>query len=474
MNQKFSPLRIHGFSMVNTNLVWDNPRPFEAMLDRIIIGDSRKVLRDIPTEVVHLIHTSPPYNIEKPYAHTSDDLESTEYIKLLSDVFRECYRIMKPGASLFLQTGYSQDGSDEISPIDMLSYSSMQHLGFRLWDRIIWFYQGGISFSRKFKNAHETILWWVKPYTDKSFQPYFDVDSVREKSVSYDKRNNLYGRNPGNVWSEDRVAFGGHARDTSHIAIYPESVTERIIRSCSREGELVLDPFAGSGTTPSMARALGRKWIGVEISPKYAAEALSRIGRRQASEMASLGSGLLKILVFTNKPGIKPYEYLVKRMEIWFKSFDLSRFTNLKNAQLGDKYESDLFETYLDKKNKPHVWRFFDSFLNSQDDEDEPFLLIIRTLDYYYPQRRRWNSVRKFLHSLATVQKLIRATDKGIENLILNIVANEPSSFNLFNDHVEFSGPSIQLARHSLRIEKDGDSDIQGINTKGSSTLGFE
>ena len=193
-----------------------------------------KSLGDFPSDSVDLIHTSPPYNIEKHYADSSDDLEHGEYLQLLADVFSECYRVLQPGASLFLQTGYSQDMSAEIFPIDMLSYRVMRSIGYKLWDRIVWHYRGGMSFTRKFKNTHETILWWVKPQADGSFQPFFDVDAVREQSKSYDKRNNLLGKNPGNVWSEDRVAFGGHARDTSHIAIYPESVTERIIRACTR------------------------------------------------------------------------------------------------------------------------------------------------------------------------------------------------------------------------------------------------
>ena len=189
-------------------------------IDRIILGDSRRVLPKLPSESVDLIHTSPPYNIEKLYAHSADDLDHDEYLQFLVDVFSACYRLLKPGASLFLQAGYSQNQTDEIVPIDILSHGPLHRMGYRLWDRIIWHYRGGMAFKRKFKNTHETILWWVKPRSDGSFQPSFDVDAVRERSKSYDRRNNLSGKNPGNVWSEDRVAFGGHARKhVSHCGL---------------------------------------------------------------------------------------------------------------------------------------------------------------------------------------------------------------------------------------------------------------
>lgn len=447
-----SALLLREFAVCRGRLHWGKDNWDPSVRDRILVGDSRKVLRDLPSDTVDLIHTSPPYNIEKRYADSSDDLEHGEYIQLLVDVFSECYRLLRPGASLFLQTGYSQDVSVEMVPIDMLSYEAMRNMGYRLWDRIIWHYRGGMSFTRKFKNTHETILWWVKPETTGAFQPSFDVDAVREQSKSYDKRNNLLGKNPGNVWLEDRVAFGGYARNTSHIAIYPESVTERIIRACTRPGQFVLDPFAGSGTTPAMARALGRRWIGIDVSPKYAREAERRIGRKQASEGASLASGLVKMVGFGNKPGRKPFDYLCDALVTWIKGYNSDHYAQIRQDQLGQVFESGLFRSAQVKSAKPSVWRYFDSFFTSGDATHDHLRVVSAALDASYPQRRRWNGVRKYLHSFSVIEDLLGSARGRSTELVQSVVMCEPSSFRLSDrgDVITFRGPPLPIHKNTV------------------------
>ena len=421
----------------------------DTWINRIVVGDSRDVLKSIPPDVVDLIHTSPPYNIEKQYADSTDNLAQSEYIELLNAVFKQCFRVMRPGASLFLQTGYSQKTDSEIIPIDIWSYHVMQEAGFRLWDRIIWHYRGGPSLTRKFKNTHESILWWVKPEADGSIQPFFNVDSVREESRSYDKRNNLFGKNPGNVWSEDRVAFGGHARATSHIAIYPESVTERIIRACTKPRELVLDPFAGSGTTPALARSLGRRWIGVELSPTYAAEAEVRIGSKQASELASLVSNLIKLVCFENKNGKLSLGYVQELMNLWLGKAraDMERYSCIEKEQIGMVFKESANGPRQHKDAKPTVWEYFDGFFDSAELDRESLLLSSAALDASYPQRRKWNSVRKFSHTLELMQSLFES-ESGLSNqTILKLVACEPSSYAVSQDgsSIEFLGPLLNV-----------------------------
>ncbi len=238
-------------------------RDFDPGHSGIICGDSLEVLPHLPDDSVDLIHTSPPYNIEKPYASgITDKAPLSEYLEFLDSVIGEIKRVVRPGGSIFWQTGYTQydEAGSEIVPIDHLS-----HVMFRgdphpvqLWDRIIWRYWGGHAFTKKFTNKHETIMWCVKP----GAEPRFCVEEVRERAKSYDKRNNFWGRNPGNVWDVDRVAFGSSGQ-TSHIAVFPEEVTERIVRACSSPDDFVLDPFSGSGTVAKVARGLGRRWLGI-------------------------------------------------------------------------------------------------------------------------------------------------------------------------------------------------------------------
>ena len=450
--------RLSDFETMNPCQTWAEGVENATSKDSIIVGDSSYVLKSFSSEFVDLIHTSPPYNIEKPYAHTSDNLEHEQYLLLLRDVFSECFRILKPNASLFLQTGYCHNSGSEVFPIDMLMYDTMRELGFQLWDRIIWHYRGGVSLSRKFKNSHETILWWVKPNQNKNIQPYFEVDAVREKSLSYDKRNNLYGKNPGNVWSVDRVAFGGLDRNTTHIAIYPESITERIIRACSRKHSVVLDPFAGSGTTPAMARSLGRHWIGVEISPTYAREAELRIGRKQTSEVGSLASSVLKYVGFGNKIGTLTKSQIAKSFEHWCTNIDLTSFKLFVEENLDRR----VAEATSEKEVKPEIWQTFDNLFRRGNPRFENLLLVSALLDATYPQRRLWNSVRKYLHSLDTLGALIELSGSDLELLIESVIHCEPGSFHLKpNNAIEFTGPRLRLIQPQMSILRRKESAVR-------------
>lgn len=422
----------------------------EISAGQLILGDSRQVLPRLPPASVDLVHTSPPYNIDKRYAHSSDDLADEEYLRFLLEILSECLRVLRPGASLFLQTGYCQTGGSDIVPIDILCHDALHSMGYRLWDRIIWHYRGGMAFKRKFKNTHETILWWVKPRGDGSFRPRFEVDAVRERAASYDPRNNLLGKNPGNVWSEDRVAFGGHGRDTTHIAVYPESITERIIRSCTREGDVVLDPFAGSGTTPAMARALGRRWIAVEISPAYVRDAEKRLGRKQASETATVASGLLKLVGFRNSVGRRPLDQLADLASIWMNGVRLERYARLQTENLDQVFEGMPFASRERKERKPGAWLCFDRLLASGDPYADPLLLVNALLDTGYPQRRRWNSVRKFMHARELLAGLLGVFVDRPDYLVDNVIAGEPSSFRLCESGraVSFLGPALAVDGH--------------------------
>lgn len=473
--ETFAEESLPTFSRLKPNLLWTREFPAECLMDSIVVGDSQDVLKAIADCTIDLVHTSPPYNIEKPYAHTSDNLEHGHYLKLLKNVFSECYRVLKPGSSLFLQTGYCHDTGVEIVPIDMFTYNTMREIGFRLWDRVIWSYRGGVALSRKFKNTHETILWWVKPTKTGEIRPYFEVDEVREESLSYDKRNNLFGKNPGNVWSEDRVAFGGFARNTSHVAIYPESITERIIRSCSVKGSIVLDPFSGSGTTPAMARALGRHWIGIEISPTYAEEAQFRIGSKQSSEVGTLASSIVKVFGFGNKCRKLHASHVESKLSDWSSNIDMEHFKSFKEENLG----ALLAGNSLDKRFKPSVWHVFDELFKFGNSEFEPILLASLFLDESFPQRRLWNSVRKYLHSYELLEAFVALCGDGIDRVVENVVDCESTSFQFDEDDegITFLGPPLRLKTGRLTRFADGTSQLnrtEGVSHANSDNLGLD
>ena len=269
--------------------------------------------------------------------------------------------MVRPGGSIFWQTGYTQSSGDsrEIIPIDLLSYEFFRQNPnrFLLWDRIIWRYWGGHAFTKKFTNKHETIMWYVK----QGAEPVFSADAVRERAKEYDKRNNFWGRNPGNVWEVDRVAFGT-TEQTSHIAAFPEEISERIVRACSEPGNLVLDPFAGSGTVPKVAHGLGRRWLGIEISPVYADEAAIRVGYQQPSEADSLASELIKRVGFDGKRGTLQLLELKRRLSAWT--------TRTSVQKLSESYQQDIDSVFQNangrNSTKRDIWVKSDSLLDSQ------------------------------------------------------------------------------------------------------------
>ena len=415
-----------------------SPEQAYSLENHVILGDAVDVLSALPDGCVDLVHTSPPYNIDKPYESSASDKSAiSDYLTFLQRSITELKRVVRPGGSIFWQTGYTQSGGDsrEIIPIDLLSYEIFQAQPnrFLLWDRIIWRYWGGHAFTRKFTNKHETIMWYVKP----GDEPTFSVDAVRERAKEYDKRNNFWGRNPGNVWEVDRVAFGA-TEQTSHIAVFPEEVTERIVRACSEQGDLVLDPFAGSGTVPKVAHGLGRRWLGVEISPVYAAEAAVRVGYQQPSEADSLASELIKQVGFAGKRGTLRLVDLHRRLSAWANGVPVRR--------LREVYQRDVESVFEDANGrnltKREVWIKYDALLESRTRPSDPVRTADRLLLNCYKLRRHFNGVSRYRSALAAVATVSeRMTGDSGGDYLSMIAGQEPSSFNVAGSSIDFLSP---------------------------------
>ncbi|MYA19577.1 MAG: site-specific DNA-methyltransferase [Chloroflexi bacterium] len=406
-----------------------------AIENRIVCGDALDVLAALPDDCVDLVHTSPPYNIDRPYALSPPDKNPlADYRAFLERAIDHLKRVVRPGGSIFWQTGYTKDEDDasEIIPIDLLSYDMFRGnpLPLRLWDRIIWRYWGGHAFKRKFTNKHETILWFVKP----GAEPVFNVDHVRERAKEYDKRNNFWGRNPGNVWEVDRVAFGS-TEQTSHIAVFPEEVTERIVRACSEPGSLILDPFSGSGTVPKVARGLGRRWLGIEISRVYAAEASIRVGFQQPSEADSLASELIKHVAFGDKQATLGCDEVRTRLRAWAVQSPI--------GAARAAFENDQASVFRDNNGrnstKRDVWMKYDELLETRREPPDPVVLADRLLGTCYKLRGQFNGVSRYRSALAALEQVVkRLTDDAAMSYVSGIADQEPSSFRLTGGRIEF------------------------------------
>lgn len=417
----------------------------DLALDHIVVGDAREALTWLPSDCVNLVHTSPPYNIDRPYQGAMPDKSAfAEYVALLRAVIGELKRIIGPGGSIFWQTGYTQHPQQPsgILPIDTISYQLFieEPDPFILWDRIVWRYWGGHAFTKKFTNKHETILWFVKSEDE----PTFFVDQVRERSKEYDKRNNFWGRNPGNVWEVDRVAYGS-TEQTSHIAVFPEEITERIVRACSRPGELVLDPFSGSGTVPKVARSLSRRWIGVEISPEYAHESAMRLGYQQASEELSLASELMKDIGFHNRRQTLSSHDLTHRLTTWAHGVDILKYQESFQRDIA----AALHDTHPSKSTKRAVWMDYDHKIDNGASE-HPIVFADSLLNTVYKNRHNLNGVTRYATALEAVAKIVSHFVSGtqeVESWLLRIAADEPSSY-------EVCGSDIVLLSTRRRVRE--------------------
>lgn len=428
--------------------------------NHVVVGDSLDLLKYLPEGCVDLVHTSPPYNIDKRYQSGQPDLSSQEaYGEFLERAIREIKRVLRSNGSAFWQTGYTQAQNGvpgDILPIDMLTYQCFKGNPYPtiLWDRIIWRYFGGIAFKKKLTNKHETILWYVKP-AGRTAEPCFDVDQIREKPKELDKRNNFWGRNPGNVWEVDRVAFGA-VEQSSHIAVFPEEISEKLVRACSQPGNLLLDPFSGSGTLPKVARSLGRRWLAIEISEDYAMETARRLGYQQPSEVCSLASAIIKFEVIRNEGRSMAIADVAKTLTWWLTRIDVtslrSDFDELTCRALSDTTRS--------KSQKREAWTELNGRFEKNHSTD-PVVAADGYLCRDYKNRRNLNGPMRYRTALEILETLcgqVTADSLGMENLVRQVVENEPSSYQVSGDKVTLIATEKRLkgtAQTGTRISDD-------------------
>ncbi|OLE52803.1 MAG: site-specific DNA-methyltransferase [Acidobacteria bacterium 13_1_20CM_3_53_8] len=242
--------------------------------------DCISAMQMLPDEVIHLTVTSPPYNIGKEY---EEPMPLEDYIKWCGTWIAEIYRITTRNGAFWLNLGYIQiPGRAKAIP---LPYLLWEESPFYLIQEIIWNYGAGVAGKNFFSPRNEKFLWYVK--SENSYT--FNLDAVRDPNVKYpnQKKNgkikvNPLGKNPTDVWQFPKVTSGKNRASkerTPHPAQFPVSVIERIIRASSNKGEVILDPFIGSGTTAIAALYLKRPAIGFEIKEEYCELAATRIER---------------------------------------------------------------------------------------------------------------------------------------------------------------------------------------------------
>lgn len=252
----------------------------------LFAGDCLDLLATIPDNLVTLVITSPPYNLGKPYEKR---LALDNYLAQQRLVINECARILADHGSICWQIGnYVAQG--EIIPLDIMLFPLFRDLNLRLRNRIVWYFGHGLHASKRFSGRYEVILWFTKSdhYT-------FNLDAVRvpqkyprKKHFKGPKKGQLsahpLGKNPGDVWEIPNVK-ANHVEKTGHPCQFPVELVERLVLALTDEGDWVLDPFIGVGTTAVASLLHRRKCLGAEIVPDYLEMAKQRV---QLAEQGAL------------------------------------------------------------------------------------------------------------------------------------------------------------------------------------------
>jgi DNA modification methylase len=297
------------------------------MSHQILIGDVRNKLKELPEQSIQTCITSPPYWGLRDYGNDGQiGLEQTpdEYIIEMVNVFREVWRVLKDDGTVWLNLGDSYSGSGKgpagnlgskhnerhlenkhsaivpqgLKPKDLIGIPwkvafALQADGWYLRQDIIWAKPNPMpeSVQDRCTRSHEYLFLLTK-----SAKYYFDNQAIKEDAVtgSWDKLPPIGGkkhqengnptysgnqpasdgkRNKRDVWTINTKPFKG-----AHFAVMPEALVEPCILAGSRGGDLVLDPFTGSGTVGVVAKRHNRNFVGVELNPEYAQIAEERIG----------------------------------------------------------------------------------------------------------------------------------------------------------------------------------------------------
>lgn len=241
-------------------------------------GDCVELLGSLPPSSVALTVTSPPYNIGKEY---EDVLPLPEYISWTKRWTSLVHQATAEDGAFWLNLGYvSVPNRGKAVPLPYLLWDATS---FQLMQEVVWNYGAGVSAKRFFSPRNEKFLWYVKD----SERYTFNLDAVRDPNVKYPNqkkggrlRCNPLGKNPSDVWQIPKVTSGKNrssAERTDHPAQFPMKAIERIVLACSNETQIVLDPFAGSGTSLEVALLTGRKAIGFELNSRYIEIASKRL-----------------------------------------------------------------------------------------------------------------------------------------------------------------------------------------------------
>jgi len=248
---------------------------FPAASENTIILGSSEHMEAIPDNSVHLMVTSPPYNVTKEY---DEDLSLQEYLSLLRQVFAETYRVLVNGGRACVNV--ANLGRRPYLPLSDFISGMMLEIGFQMRGEIIWHKGAGAGVSMawgSWQSASNPVLRDVHEYILVFSKGSFSRKKVEGKENTISKEQFMEWTK--SVWSMSPES----AKKIGHPAPFPMELPYRLIQLYTFKGDIILDPFMGSGTTAMAALQGGRKYIGYENDPGYVRLAEERIALHECS-----------------------------------------------------------------------------------------------------------------------------------------------------------------------------------------------
>ena len=252
---------------------------YADVADKIVNADLLRVIGSVPDGVADLIIIDPPYNLRRTFGSVTFGRSTTkEYEKYLSSWFHDVCRKLRPDGSLYLCG-------------DWRSTAALQRViedeGLTVMNRITWQRDKGRGATANWKNAMEDI--WFAVRDPQNYR--FDIGAVKmrrrvrapyrtegqPKDWEQTDEGKFRTTHPSNFWDDITIPFWSMPENTDHPTQKPEKLYAKLVLASSREGDLVFDPFMGSGTACVVAKKLGRRYLGIELDREYCLWAAARL-----------------------------------------------------------------------------------------------------------------------------------------------------------------------------------------------------
>lgn len=245
----------------------------EKFVNKIICGDSEHILKQLPDNCIDIVFTSPPYNFGLDYDTSEDGIDWNRYFNKLFAIFRECIRVLKYGGRIIVN----------VQPL-FSDYIPIHHIisNFFMENKLIW--KGEILWEKHNYNCKYT-AWgsWKSPsnpylkYTWEFLEIFCKGDLKKTGSRgNIDITGDEFKKW---VYAKWDIAPERNMKEWDHPAMFPEELVRRVLKLFSYRKDIVLDPFNGVGTTTKVAKELGRRYVGIDISEEYCKKAEERIKR---------------------------------------------------------------------------------------------------------------------------------------------------------------------------------------------------